>query len=586
MDMKMGRPTVIRKVNAAAIIASAAVSLLAGCGGNGKQDAAPAESSGVLQTRIQGVNYRTPTRSGKTDANGNFKYLPGETVTFSVGGIELGSAPGSSNISLFTLAGMTPPTSELGLRRDLDRMRYTVTPLSTAANRALLLLALDGDGNPGNGIDVSTFESALASANLSFDARTYEFAGKMSRLAPGMNNNIPQSFPIKWQYRTLGVKMAGSVPVRSVTDDQNDGVTDSTGWNELDTAGDIVSTLIDQDADGQPDVTVTYLRDSLGRVTRQRTIRDFDLNREPDSDHTVVTTYDPHGNAVHVVEWEDGDANGSIDSEMVSDSTFDAHGREMKTTYNTDINHDGTVDSIEVHTFTRDARGNLLRHVIEVDLEADGQVNGRYVSDYTWDASDRQLTSAYTRDLDGDGQVDTAWRSMATYSTTGTPQTYDEEYDGDGDGVYEQRSRSSYVFDSAGNARSMISDYQDPWSNYQTSGEFSYDRDRRPLSLVYSYDFDVDGTVDSSTRQDYTYDANGFQLSWKYASDTFGTGGPGSWVDSVSYTYSAAGAQTSSTSGTDFDGDGVLELSSLSVIEYAPSNDAMAQIVNQYLGAL
>ena len=293
----------------------AAVSVLVGCGGGADQKPTPVESTGVLHANIQGVAYRTASRSGKTDASGNFKYLSGETVTFAVGGIELGSATGAANISLFTLAGMTPPTSELGLRRELDRMRYTATPLSNATNRAWLLLALDGDGDPANGIDVSSFESALATAKLSFDSRPYEFPGKMSRLAPGMNQNIPPSFPLKWLYRSLGVKLAGNVPVHSAADEQNDGVIDSTGWNEVDAAGDVTMTFFDQDADDQPDVTVSYARDALGRVTRERTIRDFNLDRTPDSDHIVVTTYDAHGNTIRVVESEDGNADGSIDAE-------------------------------------------------------------------------------------------------------------------------------------------------------------------------------------------------------------------------------------------------------------------------------
>jgi hypothetical protein len=571
------------KIQVAAI---GAVALLIGCGGGGDKKQTPPESTGVLHSKIQGVTYRTATRSGKTDANGNFKYLPGESVTFSVGGIELGSATGAATISLFTLAGMTPPTSELGLRRDLNRMTYVATPLSNAANRALFLLALDGDGNPGNGIDVSSHEAALADAKLVFDVQHYEFAGKLSGLTPGLNNNIPMSFAIKWLYRSLGVKMAGNVPVGATTDEQNDGVIDSIGRNEVDAAGDITSTLIDEDADDQPDVTTTYERDSLGRITRQRTVRDLDLDRAPDSDHTVVTTYDAHGNVTRVVEQEDTDANGSIDSETVVLSTQDAYGRQLESRLSIDTDYDGDPDILEVDTYTRDARGNLLRALTEIDEQADGHVDTRYVSDYTWDASNRQLTSSYTRDLDGDGHIDNAWRSVATYAASGTRQTYGDDYDSNGDGVYEQKSLSRYGYDSAGNATSSITDYEDTWGAYQTSGQFSYDPDRRPLSGVYSFDDLVDGTVDSVIRQNYAYDANGFQLSWEYVSEVVSTGGLGSWVDSTSYTYSAAGAETSSMSGTDFDNDGDLELSRRTTIEYAPSNDALAQIADQYLPAL
>jgi hypothetical protein len=541
--------------------------------------------TGVLHTRIQGVSYRTPTRSGKTDASGSFKYLPGETVVFAVGGIELGSAPGASNISLFTLAGLTPPTTELGLRRELARMRYTATPLSNAANRALLLLALDGDGDPANGIDVSSHEAALATAKLDFETRLFEFSGKLPGLAPGLNNNIPQSFPVKWLYRTLGVKMAGFVPTRSLGDEQNDGDTDLVRWSEVDASGEILSTFADQGADGTVDVTESYLRDSLGRVTRHRTIRDLNRDGDLDSDHLVVTTYDAHGNAAHVVETEDGDANGSIDSETVVDSAFDSHGGELKTTYKIDSDHDGNVDSIETHVFTRDAHSNLLKLVIEVDEDADGLANSRYVSDNGWDAANRQTYGSNTRDTDADGQVDNAWHWTETFGTSSRPLTHDEDYDADGDGVADQKSRTRYGYDGAGNITSVLSDYEDAWSKYHITGAGDYDRDHRPLTFTYSYDFDLDGTADSTDVQTYTYDDNGFPLTWEYVTHAFTTS-PGSWSNIASYAYSAAGAETTSTSGTDFDGDGVLELATRNVIEYAPSNDAMSQIVDQYLQTL
>src|SRR5690349_408883 len=114
--------------------------VIAGCGGS--DDKPVAELTGKLQGgSIQGVAWRTPTRSGVTDAGGRFAYLPGESVTFSLGPIELGTAPGSSDMTLFTLAGVTPPTTERALRRELDRAMRTGTPFTHAINLDLLLLA-------------------------------------------------------------------------------------------------------------------------------------------------------------------------------------------------------------------------------------------------------------------------------------------------------------------------------------------------------------------------------------------------------------------------------------------------------------
>src|SRR6476646_9328075 len=97
--------------------------VLSACGGSSDSgNSGQAEVSGVFQAGgAQGVHYSTPTRSGSTDAAGTFKYLPGETVSFSIGAIQLGSAPGAASVTIFTLSGSTPPTTELALRRELDR---------------------------------------------------------------------------------------------------------------------------------------------------------------------------------------------------------------------------------------------------------------------------------------------------------------------------------------------------------------------------------------------------------------------------------------------------------------------------------
>jgi len=60
--------------------------------------------------------------------------------------------------------------------------------------------------------------------------------------------------------------------------------------------------------------------------------------------------------------------------------------------------------------------------------------------------------------------------------------------------------------------------------------------------------------------------------------------GTSGWLDKGTYSYTPEGAQQTSVAETDFDSDGVPELSRRSVIEYVPSNDAMAQIVGQYFG--
>jgi len=49
-----------------------------------------------LDSPVGGLNYQTATMSGITDENGTFMYHEGEIVTFLIGDVMLGSAPGNN----------------------------------------------------------------------------------------------------------------------------------------------------------------------------------------------------------------------------------------------------------------------------------------------------------------------------------------------------------------------------------------------------------------------------------------------------------------------------------------------------------
>jgi len=121
--------------------------------GAGKQK--PRDSSGLFRAgSVVGLGYATSTKSGVTDSSGAFEYRTGETVRFTVDGVELGSAPGAASISPFTLMGVTPPASEQDLRAELDRATREATPFRRAINIQQLLVALDVDHDPTNGVDL------------------------------------------------------------------------------------------------------------------------------------------------------------------------------------------------------------------------------------------------------------------------------------------------------------------------------------------------------------------------------------------------------------------------------------------------
>src|SRR5579863_10350120 len=71
--------------------------------------------TGVLAGPIIGIKYETATGSGVTNEKGEFKYRAGETVTFSVGGVVLGSTRANQRVNLAQLVDR--------VRGNIDKLR-------------------------------------------------------------------------------------------------------------------------------------------------------------------------------------------------------------------------------------------------------------------------------------------------------------------------------------------------------------------------------------------------------------------------------------------------------------------------------
>ena len=130
-----------------------AVPLFAACGGGGGGGSSPppptpdpvTEVGVFIDSPVEGLTYRSGSNTpGTTDAEGMFVYEVGQTLSFSVGGVQLGTLPDGQPL---------------------------VTPYDfgdAAENIARLLQTLDADGNHLNGIDLTAATTALA--DVTFDA--------------------------------------------------------------------------------------------------------------------------------------------------------------------------------------------------------------------------------------------------------------------------------------------------------------------------------------------------------------------------------------------------------------------------------
>ncbi|MBF0185910.1 MAG: putative Ig domain-containing protein, partial [Magnetococcales bacterium] len=111
-------------------------------------------SHGVfLDSAVAGIEYRTASLSGITDKNGGFSFKEGETVTFYIGDIKIGSADLRQTSSGLPI--VTPTLLAETATRSLSGDSQTSKKNDVIVNVARLLQSLDSDGDPSNGITIS-----------------------------------------------------------------------------------------------------------------------------------------------------------------------------------------------------------------------------------------------------------------------------------------------------------------------------------------------------------------------------------------------------------------------------------------------
>lgn len=151
-------------------IAAASVILISACGGGGGGSSASTTKIGVFSdSPVEGLTYVIGSRTAQTNASGQFSYEEGQTVTFKVGDIVLGSATASAFVSPVSLvSGATDETHP------------------TVANLAKFLQTIDDDNNPSNGIKLT---SAIHNAAL---GRTIDFT--LSDAAYDANGTVAAAY--------------------------------------------------------------------------------------------------------------------------------------------------------------------------------------------------------------------------------------------------------------------------------------------------------------------------------------------------------------------------------------------------------
>jgi len=139
---------------------------LASCGGGGSSS-----SGGVTTATGQfkdsntaGISYVSGGQSGTTGSDGSFTYEVGQTVTFSIGGVTIGTSNGKSVV--------TP----------LDLVSGGSSSSIEVQNIVRLLMMLDDDGDPSNGINISPSVLTIAENWSQVDFSAADLAAELASI--------------------------------------------------------------------------------------------------------------------------------------------------------------------------------------------------------------------------------------------------------------------------------------------------------------------------------------------------------------------------------------------------------------------
>ena len=428
---------------------------LTGCGGGGGADGTPTQQTGqFIDSPVEGLRYETATLSGTTNANGEFQYITGETVTFYIGDFALGSATGAQRLTPFELAGSNIPVTAAEVSKAIDDFYNAYedegnnTPLNISLNMATFMQTIDLDGDPENGITIpAEFATAMNGQSIDFTRSFWDFEDELEDLIDQSNSDgvwgdyrdvVWAPDAMTHMYASLGLTPMQSKITREARDEDNDGTIDYLELFAYDAEGNRTMYGEDRDGDGtRRDMEIEYFEYVNGRRR--------DIGYEEDSNGELpggLTYYerwtyfdDP---AVYYRQEqtyeEDDDGEGP---EPAQRRTYDVNGNRLS---------DETVDNGVVtyrESYQYDENENLTVSLVDADGDGPNGVSERTVNTYL----NSRVTSRVT-DTGSDTPDDDTFRIMYTYDANG--RLLSEETDGDGAGAGGISYRTTYAYDANG----------------------------------------------------------------------------------------------------------------------------------------
>jgi len=551
---------------------------------------------------VAGLHYQTATKAGLTNDNGEFEYLTGETVTFSLGGIQLGAAIGADEINPFDLMGITPPDTARTIRAALDK-NDEVTAFNSVLNLAYLLVLLDNDINPDNGLDLSSWHSRLADETLDINQSADDFEQALyyflQRFAIGERRDIrDKGFALNHLYQSLNLQVNVELLSRASGDKTNDGNVNWIIRYQYDDLGREIYSETDADGDGdlENSLSVEYFLDSFIARTLSRRETDRDRDGVLEYVRTSTVTFNDEYNITSSLNETDYNNDGLIDYRSRETREYAEDGRSLSYRDETDDDGDGPnpINYVDVEISTYDESGNQLTTLGETDEDGDGSIDSTYSQIQSFDENNNYLGRYEEQDENNDGTIDKIHESVLTYDNNGRVLSREDRSDNDGDGTFERirislfnydsanrliaahnlddsdadGSTDSYrnvdfIFDENGNLLSEIesedSDADGPNLVGTISTYYTYNGFNQRLTKIQEQDRDSDGVVERSYSETYSYDSEGNLITKNYQSDLDGEG-PDSRgrIENTNYIYDSVGDLVEERQEFDYQNDGII----------------------------
>ncbi len=515
---------------------------------------------------IEGMRYETDSTSGYTNANSEYNYFDGETITFSVGGIVIGSIAAADNISLLDLESASLPDNYESLEAVL--LDFITTEFDVISNKLHFLFSLDIDGNPDNGIDITGWDAVLANETIDFNMEYRDFYWKQfsneddiyniffieegdedielhqmnefERFAIkyNVNKNLPYGLPMSYLYSSLSI----DIPVNAETGfsrydyiaDRQDYVNQRTYREDgylievnsgrssfqtetfnRDLLGRITNHIVeyDREGDGIIDSTLSYAY-TYGDLWQVENITaDYSYAGGGNSQESISITYNANGNILQA----ELNFNSEDSFTVTTDYTYGNNGEVLNKTA---IVEEGSEISLFSETNTFDNNGNQTSYLYEGDYENDGTIDEALSLTVTYDSNNNQLTRTFET-INQDGQVDYRDLTTNTYDSNNNRLSSIYDRDSTGNGVYTYRTITEQTFNSDNIRLTYNQEVQADGIGVATAIYSIVDSYNDEGVLTYHSEFTDNNADGVPIRYNYSiYDDNGNELTSYSESDS------------------------------------------------------------------